>query len=72
MGIVGAVASIFSGISNLVVQGRYLRTANTLNPTLNPGEFQRQNHTTTIIVGGLVILIIAIVVATAVVAAKRK
>ena len=72
MGIVAAVAEVFGGITTLITQGRYIRTQPSLDPTLNPGEFQRQNHTATIIIGGLLLAIIVVVVVAAITAAKRK
>lgn len=72
MGIVQAVADIFGSITALVTQGRYVRTQPTLDPTLKPNEFQRQNHTATIIIGGLLLAIVVLVIAAAITAAKRK
>ncbi len=72
MGIVQAVSEIFGNITALITQGRYIRTQPTLDPSLKPGDFQRQNHTTTIIIGGLLLALIVVVIAAAITAAKRK
>lgn len=67
--LVTAVSEIFGNITGLITQGRYIRTQPTLDPTLKPADFQRQNHTTTIIIGGLLLAIVGVVIAMAI---KRK